>query len=109
VPAKAPPPVSMAAGMLFPAACDSRPATPAMIPAVSSMSTTHTQRGTLGRWGEAGGSVGIGGIDADLSIMATTKGVEATTLSIYSVSMNFHVHSQCANLLRCGFCQVAEW
>src|SRR5687767_12222137 len=99
----------MAAGMLFPAACESRPATPPTIPAVSSMSTTHTQRGTLGRWGEAGGPVGSGGIGADLSIMATTKSVGATTLSIYSPGMNFHFHSQGAKYCVAIICYVAEW
>ena len=93
MPANAPPPVRMAAGMLSPAARDSRPLMPPMIPAVSSMSRTQIQRGTPGRSGGADGSVRGEELCEDLLIISTAKSVGVTTLSIYSWAVNYQVHS----------------
>lgn len=83
MPAKAPPPVRMAAGTLLPAAWDSSPAMPLTIPAVSNMSRTQIQRGTLD-WlgGEVVGRFTGGKFCGALSIIETAKSMRTITLSI---------------------------
>jgi hypothetical protein len=93
-PANAAPPVRMAEGRLLPAARDNNPATPLMTAAASRISTTLVRRGISGRGRSADGLLGREGAGRALSIMATTKGVEVTTIRLYLKALNFHRYSR---------------
>lgn len=64
-----------------------------MIPAQSSISSTEVQRGTSDQREDPGGPVRRGVVRGALSFMTTTKGLEATTWSVYSARLNIHRHS----------------